>query len=139
MELATSLPLMWLGGYMALLVLALAPWVGLSWLLDRRDRRRARLREAVLQLATSEDLRGRVKVDVRSALFSRGGVVTLDMGACSREEIGEAVRRLASELPPRVRVAVLGALAGRRTAVLRLEPSRRRPLGHPAPAHARGC
>ncbi len=139
MELMTSLPLMWLGAYVTLLVLTLGPWVGLSWLLDLRDRRQARLRDAVLRLMTSEDVRSRIRIDVRCALLSRGGVVTVDMSACSREEIWEAVARLSHGLPPRARVAVLGALDGQRTAVLRLEPPTRRPLGYPAPASAPGC
>lgn len=139
MELVTSLPLIWLGAYLAMLALALGPWVGLSWLLDLRDRRRARLRDAVLRLMTSEDVRRRIRIDVRSALLSRGDVVTVDMSACSQEEIWEAVTRLSRGLPPRVRVAVLGALDGQWTAVFRLPPSGGRPLGPPAPASAPGC
>lgn len=138
MEPVTSLPLMWLGAYIALLVLTLAPWVGLSWLLDRRDRRRARLREAVLRSITSEDVRRRIRIDVRSALLSRGGVVTVDMSACPREEIWEVVTRLSHGLPPRVGVAVLGSIEGQGIAVFRLEPPRRRPLQQPAPASAPG-
>jgi len=49
MELMTQLRLMTLGAYVFLLVLTLGPLLGLSWLLDLRDRRRARLREAVLR------------------------------------------------------------------------------------------
>lgn len=139
MDMMTQLKLMTLGAYVALLALTLGPLLSLAWLLELRDRRRVRLRDAVLRLMTSEDVRRRIRIDVRSALLSRGGVVTVDMSACSREEIWEAATWLSHGLPPRVRVAVVGALDGRGTAVFRLEPPGRRPLARPAPASAPGC
>lgn len=139
MDAMAQLRLMVLGGLLAVFLVTGGPLLALSWLLDLRDRRQSRLREAVLRHVTAEEVRRRIRVDVRCALFSRKGLVTLDMSACSREEIWEAVTRLSHRLPPRVRVAVFGALDGQRTAVFRLPPAGRRPLEHPAPASAPGC
>lgn len=139
MDMMTQLKLMTLGAYVALLALTLGPLLSLAWLLELRDRRQSRLRDAVLRHVTSEEVRRRIRVDVRCALFSRKGLVTLDMSGCSRKEIWEAVTRLSHRLPPRVRVAVFGALDGQFPAAFRLEPPGRRPLARPAPASAPGC
>lgn len=138
MELMAQLKLMVLGASVALFALTLGPLLGLSWLLDLRDRRQSRLREAVLRQITSEDVRRRIRVEVRCALLSRRGVVTIDMSGCSRDEFWDSAARLSHRLPPRVRVMVLGAFDGQWAAVFRLEPSRRRPLGHSEPVPA-GC
>lgn len=49
MELMTQLKLMVVGAYVALVVLTLGTLLGLSWLLDLRDRRQARLPDAALR------------------------------------------------------------------------------------------
>jgi hypothetical protein len=87
----------------------LGPIVGLMLLLNHRDRRQAALLNWVWQL-TPRALRDLIAIEVRSPLFSRRVLVAVDMRACSREEIWEAIARWCPGLPPYVRLLVEGRM-----------------------------
>ncbi|HEV8662517.1 MAG TPA: hypothetical protein VGT06_05145, partial [Candidatus Methylomirabilis sp.] len=66
----------------------------------------------------------------RCALFSPRSVVAVDMRACSRDEIWEAVGRLSRRLPPRVRLVVDGTLDPQCPATFTVETTSPLPLRH---------
>jgi hypothetical protein len=84
----------------------------LVWLilLNLRDRRTARLRLAVSEPLASAELRGRIAVQVRCAVFARSSTVIVDALACTHHEVWEIFTRAASRLPPCVRLLVHGAV-----------------------------
>lgn len=92
------------------LALMVGPIGGLAWLLNRRDRRQARLLRAVAGAIGSRELAGRVGVEVRCGLFRPGCRVALHMLADSGEEILDVVGRLSRGLSPRVRLTVDGSV-----------------------------
>ncbi|MBI4610376.1 MAG: hypothetical protein HY726_15375 [Candidatus Rokubacteria bacterium] len=139
MDQMTQLRLMVLVALSASWALILGTGMGVSWLLDRRDRRRSGLRSTVLAQLASDDVRRRVGIKVRCGLLSRRGVVALDMSACSRNEIWETVSRLRHHLSPGVRVVVLGSLEGKFPAAFTLETTSAPPLGRAQPAPAPTC
>lgn len=124
--------LMPLGGLVAMIGLTYGPVVGLMALLNLRDRRQSRLHGSVLTQFGSLALRGRVAIQTRCALLSPRSVVAVDMRACSRDEIWEAVGRLSRSLPPRVRLVVDGTLDPQLPATFTVEATQPLPLRHPS-------
>lgn len=129
-----QLKLFWFASWLLFWAVILGPAVGLSWLRDLRDRRRAQLLGMVTQQMAPTCGRCPVGFAVRCALFSRKAVVTINMNACSRDEIWEATRRLSHRLPPWARLVVLGTLDGQPRAAFQLEARRPFHPSHPAPA-----
>jgi hypothetical protein len=112
----TELTRVLLGG-----ALTFGPVSALLALLNRRDRRAAQLREAVLSQLPPRELRGLVGIQVHAGLFTRRGVVRLDMLACTRDQIWDVVPRLARTLPPHVRLQVNGAVDRRLTTTFTMQ------------------
>jgi hypothetical protein len=110
------------------------PLVGVLLLLNLRDRRVATLRHVVLAALPLHELRGLIAVQARCAMFSRKSVVTLDMFACTRDQIWDAVTRLYHNLPRHVRLVVNSAVDQQFTTTLTLETGGRRPLYRPRQA-----
>lgn len=137
MDPITQLKLLALAAWAALAALALGTDLGVMWLFERRDRRQSTLLGQVRGQLASDELRPRVGISVRYALLGWKGVVTLDMRACSRDEVWETTSRVSRCLPPGVRLVVLGALDRAPAAAFRLETTRG--LAQPRPAPARGC
>ena len=120
-----------LGGLLIGFVMALGPVVLTMGLLNLRDRRESALLGAVLAQLAPRDRRSRVAVRVRCALFWRRGVVSVDLWACSREEIWNLIARLGRALPPRVRLRVRGAMDREFMAQFTVETARRAPPCQP--------
>ncbi len=59
---------------------------------------------------SSQDVRSDIAVQVHCALFSRRSVVTVDMRACSREAVWDAMARLRRALPPEVALRVVSRM-----------------------------
>ena len=78
-------------------------------LLNRRDRRASRLHHAVLDQVALPELRGCVGMQIQCAVFSRRSAVTVDLLAGTPYEVWNVCTRMASRLPPRVRLVVRGA------------------------------
>jgi hypothetical protein len=106
-ELGTMDVLLQLGGFFLVVLFTVGPVLGLLLLLNFRDRRQARLLVVVWQL-TPKALADRIAVQVRCPALMRRPVVTVDMHACSRDEIWEASARWAASLPPPVWLLVRG-------------------------------
>jgi hypothetical protein len=87
----------------------LAVLIGLIALLDRRDRRRARLLALTARQLTGEAVRGEIAIEAHCPLLARGGAVRLDMGGLEGGVARQIVERLRQTLPPTVRLAVAGA------------------------------
>jgi hypothetical protein len=121
------------GGVVIVLSLTLGPVIVLIVLLNLRDRREGALLGAALEPFASRDARGRVAVQVRCAVFSRRSVVTIDMRACSRKEVWNAIARLSESLPPRVRLVVGGTVDRRLPVTFTVESLSRHRLSRPAP------
>jgi hypothetical protein len=102
--------LMQLGGFLLVVGITYGPVVGLLELLNLRDRRQSRLLGRVMKELPAGEFGGRLAVQVRSALLSRRSVVTLDMRACSRDEIWQTVARLSRSLPAGIRLVVDGTV-----------------------------
>ncbi len=111
-----------------------APLIGLLLLLNLRDRRVATLRHVVLAALPLHELRGLIAVRARCAMFSRKSTVTLDMFACTRDQVWDAVTCLYHSLPQHVRLVVNGAVDQQFTTTLTLETGGRRPLYPPRQA-----
>lgn len=96
-------------GWLAIgIAVALGPVLLSALLLNLRDRRKARLLAAVLDLTSSPDLRGRLAIRVHSGILWPRSVVALHILLPSRNEIWDVVTRLSRCLPPRVRVEIDG-------------------------------
>lgn len=106
--------LMELWRLVVMVVVTVGPVVGLALLLNRRDRRRARLLGAVASEVGSPDLRGRVGLEVRCGVLSLGCRVAVHMLASSGEEVLDVLARLSRSLSPRVRLVVDGSVGGDR-------------------------
>ena len=102
--------LMQLGGFLLIVGITYGPVVGLLELLNLRDRRRSRLLGSVMKALAARHLSGRIAVHVHCALLSRRSAVMLDMRACSRDEIWDAIGRMSRNLPSRVRLVVDGTM-----------------------------
>ena len=74
------------------------PLVGLM-LLNRRDRRREKILQTVLDELSSRELMGRVAVRVRSGVLWRRSVVMIHILAGAPDEIWEIMTRLSRQLP----------------------------------------
>jgi hypothetical protein len=112
------------------------PVVVLLSLLNLRDRRAARLREAVLAELPWVELRGLIAIQIRCAVLSRRSLVKIDMLVCTREQVWDVITRLPYILPPYVRLAVSGAVDRQFTATFTLETKGRctlYPLCQPSP------
>lgn len=116
------------------MVLALTLGVPLVWLmlLNLRDRRQATLLNAVVDEVSSRELRGRVGVQIRSRVLSRRSVVTVNVFACSRNEIWELMTRLAQRLSPEVQLEVTGPVDRCFLATLTVKTTGRQPLARPS-------
>jgi len=123
---------MQLGGVLGVIAMTYGPVVLLLGLLNLRDRRESRLLGAVLNQFAARDFRGRLAVQVRCALLSPRGVVTVALRACSRDEVWEAVARVSRSLPPQVRLVVDGIADPRFLAGTRPAPDPSAPLWRPA-------
>ncbi|MCI0370456.1 MAG: hypothetical protein L0214_03530 [candidate division NC10 bacterium] len=124
--------LMQVGGFVLMVRMTYGPVVALLGLLNLRDHRQSRLLGSVMQWFPPREFGGRLAVQVRCALLSPRSVVTLDMRACSREEIWQAVARLSRSLPPGVRVLVDGTIDPQCPAPVTLAIPGRRPLARPS-------
>jgi hypothetical protein len=83
--------------------------VVLLTLLNRRDRRASRLRHTVLDQLALPELRGRVGMQIQCAVLSRRSVVIVELLAGTPQEVWNVFTRMASRLPPRVRLLVHAA------------------------------
>ena len=119
-----------LGGFFVVILFTVGPVLALLLLLNLRDRRHARLLDVVWQLAP-RDLSDHVAIQVRCAVFTRRAVVTVDMHACSRDEIWVAIARWSTGLPPKVRLLVNGRVDLGVAARFTLETNCRPLLGCP--------
>lgn len=119
------------------IALTAGPVVVWAILLNLRDRRQARLLGAVLAQVASPELRGRVAIRVRSGVLSPSSVITLDMSACSHEEIWDTIVRLSQSFPPPVRLVVDGMTNRQLSVTLTVTPGKllSRPP-RPSAAHA---
>ena len=90
-------------------------------LLNWRDRGASRLHRCVLDQLAQPDLRGRFGVSIQYAVFSRRHVVSVDLLASTPSEVWDIFTRLASRLPPRVRLVVHSTLDSGCTRPLALE------------------
>ena len=82
------------------------PVVILLSLLNWRDRRTARLRHTVLDQLAQPELHGRVGVHIQCAVLSWRRAVIVNLLAGTPHEVWNVFTRLASRLPPRVRLVV---------------------------------
>ncbi len=125
-ELTTVNALLQLGEIIVAALLTVGPLLGVMLLLNLRDRRQATLLSMMWQL-TPKDLSDLIAIRVRCAVISRRGAVTVDMLACSREEIWEAITRWSPNLPPHVRLLVNGKVDPGLQASFRIETTCRQP------------
>ena len=89
----------------------LAVLIGLIALLNRRDRRRARLLALAARPLTGEAVRGDIALEADCPLLAGGAVVRVDMGQLEGGVARQVVEHLRQTLPPVVRLAVDGAPA----------------------------
>jgi hypothetical protein len=94
------------GVLVAAFTLAVGPVALLVGLLNRRDRREARVLGAVCRALSAQAMRSDVAVGVRCRLLRDGGLVVVDVGAVPGE-LWDAVARLRAVLPPAVRLRVV--------------------------------
>lgn len=99
-------------------------------LLNRRDRRVSRLRHIVHGQLALPELRGHVGVHIQCAVFSRRRAVIVDLLAGTPYEVWNVFTRLASRLPPRVRLVVHSVPNSGFTRPFALETSTGRPSSH---------
>jgi hypothetical protein len=106
------------------------PVVILLALLNRRDRRASWLRHTVLDELALPEFRGRLGVHVQCAVLSRRRAVIVDLLAGTPYEVWNVFSRMASRLPPHVRLVVHGAPDLGFTRPFALETTTRRPSSH---------
>jgi hypothetical protein len=99
-------------------------------LLNRRDRRASRLRHTVLDRLALPELRGRIGVHIRCAVFSRRNAVIVDLLAGTPHEVWDVFTRMAARLPPRVRLLVQGSPDPGLARLFALETTTRRLPAH---------
>jgi len=126
---------------MAVVIAAFVLGGPLTWglLLNLRDRRTARLLNAVLAELGARDLRGRVAVRIRSGLLWAPSAVKIDVLCATRQEIWEILGRLSERLSRRVRLEVTGPVERPLAATFTFVPalSGGRMWAEPAPAPQR--
>lgn len=103
-----------------------SPLVVLLILLNRRDRRESALLGAVLAEFASPEFRGRIATQIRCSLLARRIVVRVQMLDGSRDEIWDALMRLARRVPPSVRLVVEGNMDADSPAPFTVETTGRR-------------
>ncbi|MBI4561295.1 MAG: hypothetical protein HY724_04555 [Candidatus Rokubacteria bacterium] len=123
-----------LGNFVMVVALTLGPVGAWLALLNRRDRRQARLLGAVLDQVGSRDLRGRVAVRVRCGMLSRRSAAAVHISGASRDEIWEVIGRLARHLPSSVRLEVTGWVDGGALPPVTVGTTTRAPLPRPPKA-----
>jgi hypothetical protein len=99
-------------------------------LLNWRDRLALRLRHTVLDQLALPELRGRVGVHIQCAVLSRRRTVIVDLLTGVPCEVWNVFTRLASQLPPRVRLVVHSAPDSGFTRPFVLETTTGRPSFH---------
>jgi hypothetical protein len=99
-------------------------------LLNWCDRRALRLRHAVLDQLALPELRGRVGVQIHCALLSRRPAVFVDLLTSTPHEVWNVFTRLASRLPPHVRLVVYSTPDSWFTPPFTLETTTGRPSSH---------
>ena len=99
-------------------------------LLNRCDRRASRLRYTVLDQLALPELRGRVGVQLQCAVLSRRRAVIVDLLAGTPCEVWNVFTRLASRLPPHVRLVVHSTPDSGFTRPVALETTTGRPSSH---------
>jgi hypothetical protein len=87
----------------------LAVLFGLIALVNRRDRRQARLLALAARQLTGEAVRGEIAIEARCPLLAGGGLVRVDTCGLQGGVARQVVERLRQTLPPIVRLAVEGA------------------------------
>ena len=99
-------------------------------LLNWCDRRASRLRHTVFDRLALPELRGRVGVQIHCAVISRRRAVIVDLLAGTPCEVWNVFTRLASQLPPHVRLVVHSTPDSRFTRPFALETTTGRPSSH---------
>jgi hypothetical protein len=97
-------PLRQVGVLLVVLALGVGPVAVLIGLLNRRDRREARLFARVCEGLSPQAMRSDVAVRVRCAILGRRSVATVDMQGCAPAQVWEAMARLRGLLPPAVQL-----------------------------------
>jgi nucleotide-binding universal stress UspA family protein len=106
------------------------PVVILLILLNWRDRRASWLHHTVLDQLALPDLRGRVGVHIQCAVFSGRRAILVDLLASTPCEVWDVFTRLASRLPPRVRLTVHSTTNSGFKRPFVLETTTGRPFSH---------
>jgi hypothetical protein len=102
MDVITQIRLLWLGGLGALYGVALGTVRLLGGWQHRREQCRSRLLESVRRQFPVE-LRDQIAVQIRSTMFGRGAVITVDMALHAPEAWWSIVAGLSGNLSPDVR------------------------------------
>jgi len=123
-------------GLAAVTVVALTVGAPLGWmaLLNRRDRRKKGLLDAVFRQLSSPDLRGRIAVRVQSGVLSPRSVVAVDVLAASEKEMWQIMARLAERLSHPVRIEVTGQVDPHFLTTMAVETTGRQARPCPSPA-----
>ena len=121
-ELLTRLGLLIIG-----FVGMLGPFILLMGFLRLRERQESILLGAVLKELNSPNLRGLFAVHVNCGLFTRRGMVTIDLQDCSKEQIWETIMHLSARLPLQVQLVVNGMTDSRSRSTLTLNVKRSLP------------
>lgn len=118
------------------LTITFGPLLALLVLLNHRDQRQGALRDMVLAALPLRELRGLIAMQISCALWSRRGVVKIDMLACTREQIWDVMTRLSQILPADVQLVVNGSVDSQFTSTFTLETTGRNLFhaSHQAPA-----
>ena len=95
-------------GFLVAAVLGVGPLAVLIALLNRRDRKAALLVGLVARYLPAASLRSDVAVAARASLVGGGGLVQIEVGRMSPEELWGSLAGLREALPPRVRLVVEG-------------------------------
>ena len=99
-----------IAGFLMVFGLTGGPLVVLLSLLNCRDRCESVLLGIVLAEFASPEFRGRIATRVRCGLLARRSVVRVQILGGSRDEIWDALVRLARRVPPSVRLVVEGTM-----------------------------
>ena len=115
-----------LGRLLLVAFFMVGPVVGLMLVLNARDRREQALLERAWALAPRE-LRDRTTIRVHCRLLSMRRLVEADVWGCTRDEIGGAIARWCTGLPPGARLVVNGIDRGVSARFARRQFDGRRP------------
>jgi hypothetical protein len=103
------------------LTCVLAPVIILLMTLAQRDRRRHSLNTVVLGQLNRRELGGLYSVSIRPRLLG-GGIVSVDLWNCSRDQVRDVLEGLAERLPRTVRLEVNGLTDRGRCPERRFDP-----------------